>query len=82
MKSGEIYLRHILEEMLFLEEHSRRITFDELRNDEILKRSFLRSIEVIGEASKNIPAFLFVPEIKIEKNQVRHNPHRKPDTAI
>jgi uncharacterized protein with HEPN domain len=55
LKSGEIYLRHILDEMIFIEEHSRRITLDELKNDEILKRSFLRSIE-IGEASNNIPA--------------------------
>lgn len=41
--------------MLFLHEYSSGITFDDLVGDEVLKRSFLRSIEVIGEAAKNIP---------------------------
>jgi uncharacterized protein with HEPN domain len=55
LKSREIFLRHILDEMLFLHEYSSGITFDDLVGDEVLKRSFLRSIEVIGEAAKNIP---------------------------
>ena len=55
LKSGEVFLRHILDEMLFLEEHSQGVSFEELKNDEVLKRSFLRSIEVIGEAAKNVP---------------------------
>lgn len=56
LKSAEIYLRHIMDEMLFLEKYSCNVTFDELKNDEVLKRSFLRSIEIIGEASKNTPS--------------------------
>lgn len=56
LKPAEIYLRHIMDEMLFLEKYSNNVSFDELKIDEVLKRSFLRSIEIIGEASKNIPS--------------------------
>ncbi|MDD3407925.1 MAG: DUF86 domain-containing protein [Methanomicrobium sp.] len=45
-----------MDEMLFLEKYSNNVSFDELKIDEVLKRSFLRSIEIIGEASKNIPS--------------------------
>ena len=48
-------LRHILTEAEFLEEQVREHTFESLVGDEIAKRAFVRSIEVIGEASKHIP---------------------------
>jgi len=55
VRREEVFLRHIAEEMAFLEEHCGTITFDDLIHDEVLKRSVLRSIEVIGEAAKNLP---------------------------
>ena len=42
-------------EMIFLEEQCNAITYDDLVHDEVLKRSVLRSIEVIGEATKHLP---------------------------
>lgn len=48
-------LRHILCEAEFLEKEVRNLTYSALLADEILKRAFVRSIEVIGEASKHVP---------------------------
>jgi len=39
----------------FLEIQCNTLTYDDLVRDEVLKRSVLRSIEVIGEAAKNLP---------------------------
>nr|WP_265582631.1 HepT-like ribonuclease domain-containing protein [Methanofollis aquaemaris] len=55
MKREGVYLHHILDEMVFLEEQCSAITYDDLVHDEVLKRSVLRSIEVIGEATKHLP---------------------------
>jgi len=35
-------------------EASREVSWDEFSSDETLKRAFVRSIEVIGEAAKNL----------------------------
>jgi uncharacterized protein with HEPN domain len=37
-----------------LVEASREVSWQEFSNDETLKRAFVRSIEVIGEATKNL----------------------------
>lgn len=56
MKYEGVFLHHIMDEMVFLEDHCSSITYDDLIHDEVLKRSVLRSIEVIGEAAKNLLA--------------------------
>lgn len=49
------YLRHIRDETEYLIERSRGLEKDEFLQDETLKRAFVRSIEIIGEATKQIP---------------------------
>jgi uncharacterized protein with HEPN domain len=49
-------LRDILREAEFLVAHSQKIEREQFLGDEVLKRAFVRSIEIIGEASKRIPA--------------------------
>lgn len=50
-------LRHILQECEYLTSViTNDTTKEDLLNDETLKRAVVRSIEVIGEASKKIPA--------------------------
>lgn len=49
------YLSHILDEANYLLEESQDIDKSQFLADETLKRAFVRSIEIIGEASKNIP---------------------------
>ena len=55
MKDYKVYLRHILDEAEYLIRQSSGIDYEVLIRDENLKRSFVRSLEVIGEAVKKIP---------------------------
>lgn len=50
------YLRHIADECAYLISVSANLTKEELLNNETLKRAIVRSIEIIGEATKKIPA--------------------------
>ena len=51
------YLRHILDECMFiLSVTSNDFSKDDLLQDETLKRALVRSLEIIGEATKKIPA--------------------------
>lgn len=54
-KEAKPYLLHILEECKFLREKSRNLTFEKFNSDPVIKKAFVRSIEIIGEAVKNIP---------------------------
>ena len=48
------YLRHMLDEIEYLERTSSELDQVVFQNDETLKRSFVRSIEIIGEAAKQL----------------------------
>lgn len=50
------YLKHIADECTYILSVSNNLTKDELLDDETLKRAIVRSIEIIGEATKKIPA--------------------------
>ena len=49
------YVEHILDELMYLSKTSQNTDKQAFLNDETLKRSFVRSIEIIGEAIKQIP---------------------------
>ena len=50
------YLKHIRDESLYiLSVTSKGITKEEFLNDETLKRAIVRSLEIIGEATKEDP---------------------------
>ena len=53
--SAREYLQHILVEAAFLQHTSVGLDKDSFLGDETLKRAFVRSIEIIGEATKQIP---------------------------
>ena len=51
------YIRHIYDECAFINSSiSPDMTKDDLIDDEVLKREVVRSLEIIGEATKKIPA--------------------------
>ena len=50
------YLRHILAEADYLIRESTDVAADEFMSNETLQRAFVRSIEIMGEAAKNVPA--------------------------
>lgn len=49
------FIEHILDEMNYLDRNAQKISKEAFLNDETLQRSFVRSIEIIGEAVKQIP---------------------------
>ena len=49
------YLRHIFIEVEYLLNQSQGLSFEHFEADETLRRAFVRSLEVIGEAVKNLP---------------------------
>ena len=49
------YLKHILDEADYLKQNSNGLGKDKFLKDETLKRAFVRSFEIIGEAVKQLP---------------------------
>ena len=79
MKREEPYLRHILQECDFLIDNSQQIEFEDFVRNPVLKRAFIRSLEIIGEAVRNLPERFrkehpFVPwkEIAGMRNKLIH----------
>lgn len=48
------YLRRILAEADYLVERRHGLTFDDFPADETLRRAFVRSLEIIGEAARDV----------------------------
>jgi len=55
MKRNKIYLQHILDEIKFLTKEVDKLTYQQFIESELYSRAFSRSIEIIGEAVKNLP---------------------------
>jgi len=49
------YLRHIQDEATYLLAASRELDLETFMQDGTLKRAFVRSLEIIGEATKQLP---------------------------
>lgn len=54
-KNPEEYLRHILDESAYIISVTKDLSYEHFFNDETLKRALVRSLEIIGEATKKIP---------------------------
>jgi len=50
------YLRHILDETEYLLSQREGLSKELFLGDDTLKRAFVRSLEIIGEASKKVPS--------------------------
>jgi len=49
------YLRHIVVEADYLIGQSAGLSFESFAADETLRRAFVRSLEIVGEAAKKVP---------------------------
>jgi uncharacterized protein with HEPN domain len=65
-KEPKEYLRHIHDECLYIISVSENLLFEDLMKDETLKRAVVRSLEIIGEATKKIPA-----DFKVKWNTIQ-----------
>lgn len=65
-KDPKEYLKHIHDECLYIISVSENALFEDFMEDETLKRAVVRSLEIIGEASKKIPA-----DVKVKWNTIQ-----------
>ena len=65
-KDPKEYLRHIHDECLFIISVSENLLFEDFMDNETLKRAVVRSLEIIGEATKKIPA-----DFKVKWNTIQ-----------
>jgi len=54
MKHNRVFLKHILDEIDFLTRETEAKKFEEFIKNEMLKRACSRSLEIIGEAVRNL----------------------------
>lgn len=64
------YLRHILEEIDYILTQTSNTDFGSFLNDATLKRAFVRSLEIIGEASKKLPEDVKALQTDIEWRKI------------
>jgi len=55
-KEPREFLRHIQDECTYIISVSQDLIYEDFLKDETLKRAIVRSLEIIGEATKKIPA--------------------------
>jgi len=54
LKDDKVFIRHILIEVDFIIKESKSLNYEDLVHNETLKRAIVRSLEIIGEATKNL----------------------------
>ena len=55
MKDPFIFLEHIFDNLLDIKEFSNKLSKESFEKDKLRQNAIIRSLEVIGEAVKNIP---------------------------
>ena len=65
-KDPKEFLRHILDECSYIISISENLSFEDFLEDETLKRAVVRSLEIVGEATKKIPA-----DFKVKWNSIQ-----------
>lgn len=65
MKDSRLYLEHILEAIILIEQYSEGLDFKKFSQDRMIQDSIIRRLEIIGEASNRVP-----PETKDRLSEV------------
>jgi uncharacterized protein with HEPN domain len=69
LSPGE-FIRHILDEIAYVESHISGIDYNSFKDNDTLKRAFVRSLEIIGEAAKKIPDNIREKQPQIEWRKI------------
>lgn len=64
------YIRHMLDEIDYILNRITNMDYESFVRDETFKRAFVRSIEVIGEASKKLPEDIKAMQPEVEWRKV------------
>ena len=64
------YIRHMLDEIDYILNRISGLDYESFVRDETLKRAFVRSVEVIGEASKKLPEDIKAMQPEVEWRKV------------
>jgi len=64
------YIRHMLDEIDYILNRISNLDYESFVRDETLKRAFVRSVEVIGEASKKLPEDIKTMQPEVEWRKV------------
>lgn len=64
------YIRHMLDEIDYILNRISGMDYESFVRDETLKRAFVRSVEVIGEASKKLPEDIKAMQPEVEWRKV------------
>ena len=70
MSRDRVFLMHMIDEIRFLRSCSRGLDLEGLKADPVMQRAFLRSLEVIGEAVKNLSEDLRKDHPEIEWRKI------------
>ncbi len=65
-KDPKVYLKHIQDECSFIISVSENLLLNDFLKDETLKRAVVRSLGIIGEATKKIP-----DDFKVRRNAIQ-----------
>ena len=65
-KEPKEYLRHIQDECSYIISVTENLVHEDFMDDETLKRAVVRSLEIVGEATKKIPA-----DFKVKWNTIQ-----------
>jgi uncharacterized protein with HEPN domain len=68
--TDEQLINHILDEIHFIENEVKSLTIDQFLIDPKSQRAFARSIEIIGEAVKNLSEGLIIQHSEIEWRKI------------
>lgn len=70
MNRDPLFLEHILDEIEFLEQQFPKNSREDLLNDQVIQRAAVRSLEIIGEAVKNLSKELKEDNPQIEWKEI------------
>jgi len=54
LKDDNVFIKHMLDEVNFITKEIKGLDYEDLVSNETLKRAIVRSLEIIGEAAKNL----------------------------
>lgn len=54
MKDDKVFIHHILDEVNYIIKETKGLDYNSLMRNETLKKALIRSLEIIGEATKNL----------------------------